>query len=125
MGRWTVPPPTQRTPMWFTPAKSGTPSKPKRRSRIARSSNGGRRATNMKTTLPRLVAGPLVFAALTGAARAQQMPDVVGIRLGMPVREAYAVLQAQYPKVKPDPYSFNLPTIVPPVLRGFSLGFTQ
>ena len=31
---------------------------------------------------------------------AAEMPDILGIQLGMPVRDAYAKLQAQLPKNK-------------------------
>ena len=50
-------------------------------------------------------------------------PDIVGIRLGMPVRQAHTVLQSAYPSKKLDTTAMPLPTIAKPVLDGFSLGF--
>jgi hypothetical protein len=62
-------------------------------------------------------AAPSATAAKTGP------PDIVGIRLGMPVREAYTVLQSAYPSKKLDTTAMPLPTIEKPVLDGFSFGF--
>jgi hypothetical protein len=50
-------------------------------------------------------------------------PDVLGIRLGMPLREAYAVLQAANPNKKLETAASNYPSIDKPVLSMFALGF--
>ncbi len=42
------------------------------------------------------------------------MPDVLGIRLGMPLQEAYAVLQRAYPKNRIDNYPINMPILAKP-----------
>jgi hypothetical protein len=63
-----------------------------------------------------------VFAVLVvftvGTAEAE-MPDILGVQLGMPVRDAYAKLQAQLPKNKIQVESVNLPTIEKPVIASF------
>jgi hypothetical protein len=51
------------------------------------------------------------------------LPDIVGVRIGMPVRQAYMVLQSAYPSKKLDTTSLRYPTIPQPVLDGFSFGF--
>ena len=61
-------------------------------------------------------------ATAKGAAPAGQ-PDIVGLRIGMPVRQAFTILQSDYPAKKLDTTSGRLPTIAQPVLDGFSLGF--
>ncbi len=61
----------------------------------------------------------LMVAVLTVNVAAE-MPDVLGIQLGMPVREAHAKLQAQLPKSKIQIMSDTLPTIDKPVIKSFS-----
>jgi hypothetical protein len=61
----------------------------------------------------------VISAALAGTAAAE-MPDVLGVQLGMPVREAHAKLQAQIPKNKIQVMSDTLPTIDQPVIKSFS-----
>ena len=78
----------------------------------------------MTTSLRGRVCGTLLCACLAGSVEAQQLPDVAGIRLGVPGREGFAVLQAKYPKVKLDTYPLQLPTIDKPILIGFSFGFS-
>jgi hypothetical protein len=51
------------------------------------------------------------------------MPDIVGVRLGMPAREAFAVLQAAYPKTKLATDPLELPIVDKPILNGFSAGY--
>ncbi len=58
----------------------------------------------------------VVFIAGTAAAG---MPDILGIQLGMPAREAYAKLQAQIPKNPIQVTSINLPTIEKQVISSF------
>jgi hypothetical protein len=48
------------------------------------------------------------------------MPDIVGIRLGMPLRDAYTILQTAHPTVKLGMYPIDIPGIEKPVLEGFS-----
>jgi hypothetical protein len=50
-------------------------------------------------------------------------PDVLGIRLGMPLREAYAVLQTANPNKKLETSASKYPSIDKPVLDMFGLGF--
>ena len=59
-------------------------------------------------------------AAPKEAAPAAQSPDIVGIRLGMPLRDAYTILQTAHPTVKLGTYPYPLPGIEKPVLEGFS-----
>jgi len=47
------------------------------------------------------------------------LPDILGIQLGMPAREAHAKLQAQIPKNQIQVTSTNLPTIEKPVIASF------
>ena len=68
--------------------------------------------------------GPLLCTFAAGNVAAQQLPDVAGIRLGMPAREAYAALQAKHPNVKLATDPLQLPTIDKPILNGFSIGFS-
>ena len=78
----------------------------------------------MKTALHLGACGTLLWTCLAGNVAAQQLPDIAGVRLGMPAREGFAALQAKHPKVKLDTYAYPLPTIDKPVLYGFSLGFS-
>ena len=50
-------------------------------------------------------------------------PDVLGIRLGTPLREAYTMLQAANPGKKLETTASNYPSIDKPVLSMFALGF--
>ncbi|HKE61911.1 MAG TPA: hypothetical protein VKB33_05535 [Nitrospira sp.] len=69
------------------------------------------------------VIGAITLAfALTHHAAAEGLPDVLGIQLGMPAREAYAKLQGALPKNKVEVRSINLPTIEKPVILSFSSG---
>jgi len=61
----------------------------------------------------------LLVLHATGAAAAE-MPDILGIQLGMPARDAHAKLQAQLPKNKIQIMSDILPTIDKPVIKSFS-----
>jgi len=66
--------------------------------------------------------GVVAAVALCSAsyASAGGMPDILGIQLGMPAREAHAKLQAALPKNKVQVQSTNLPTIDKPVITSFS-----
>jgi len=48
------------------------------------------------------------------------MPDIIGIRLGMPLRDAYTILQTAHATVKLGMYPITLPGIEKPVMEGFS-----
>ena len=56
---------------------------------------------------------------MTSPAGAEGFPDILGIQLGMSVREAHAKLQAQIPKNQIQVTSTNLPTIEKPVISSF------
>jgi hypothetical protein len=60
-----------------------------------------------------------IVIALASQAAAGGLPDVLGIQLGMPAREAHAKLQAQIPKNQIQVTSANLPTIDKPVIASF------
>jgi hypothetical protein len=62
----------------------------------------------------------MLMVALLTVNAAAEMPDVLGVQLGMPVREAHAKLQAQLPKYKIQVMSDTLPTIDKPVIKTFS-----
>jgi hypothetical protein len=62
----------------------------------------------------------LMLVTMTSQAWADGLPDILGIQLGMPAREAHAKLQAQIPKNKIQVMSDNLPTIDKPVIKSFS-----
>ncbi len=51
-------------------------------------------------------------------------PGIVGVRLGMPLREAFTLLQTEYPAHKLDTAATDLPTIGKPVLNGFAVGLS-
>lgn len=51
-------------------------------------------------------------------------PDIAGIRLGMPLRDAFAGLQAKYPAQKLATEAVRLPPIEKPVLSRFSTGLS-
>ena len=59
-----------------------------------------------------------IAIALASSASAEGLPDILGIQLGMPVREAYAKLQAQIPKNKIQVMSTatTLPRLDKPVI---------
>lgn len=61
-----------------------------------------------------------IVIALASYAAAEGLPDILGIQLGMPARDAHAKLQAQIPKNKMQVMSTNLPTIDKPVITSFS-----
>lgn len=67
-----------------------------------------------------LIGSIAIVVGLTNGAVAGGLPDVLGIQLGMPAREAHAKLQAQIPKNKIQVMSTNLPTIDKPVITTFS-----
>jgi len=48
------------------------------------------------------------------------MPDILGIQLGMPLREAYTKLQADLPKNNLQMGTTNFPTIDKPVIKSFT-----
>jgi hypothetical protein len=56
------------------------------------------------------------------AAVAAGPPDIGGIRLGIPLRDAYTLLQTAHPAAKLGTYPYPLPGIAKPVLEGFSFG---
>ena len=66
------------------------------------------------------VLSSVVMVALYTANAAAEMPDVLGVQLGMPARDAHAKLQAQIPNNKIQVMSDNLPTIDKPVITSFS-----
>src|SRR5262245_42216970 len=69
-----------------------------------------------KAYLGVFAAGALGYASY---ASAEGMPDLLGIQLGMPARDAHAKLQAQIPKNQIQVTSTNLPTIEKPVITTF------
>ena len=64
--------------------------------------------------------GIALVLVLTTGAIAEGMPDILGIQLGMPARDAHAKLQAALPNNKMQIMSDNLPTIDKPVIKSFS-----
>jgi len=66
-----------------------------------------------------IILGTAMVIALSGHGEAAGLPDVLGIQLGMPAREAHAKLQAQLPKNTIQIMSTNLPTIEKPVITSF------
>ena len=74
----------------------------------------------MSTFMKSGIGGIALVLALTGHATAQGMPDILGIPLGMPAREAHAKLQAELPKNRMQIMSDNMPTIDKPVIKSFS-----
>jgi hypothetical protein len=65
------------------------------------------------------VAHAAILITLAGHAAAGGLPDVLGIQLGMPARDAHAKLQAQLPQNNLQVMSTNLPTIEKPVITSF------
>lgn len=78
----------------------------------------------MRNTLQFTARGTLLCTLLAADVSAQQLPDVAGIRLGMPAREGFAALQAKSTKTKLDTYPLQLPTVEKPILIGYSVGFS-
>lgn len=60
-----------------------------------------------------------MIMTLASHAAAEGLPDILGIQLDMPVREAYARLQAQIPKNPINVTTTTLPTIEKPVISSF------
>jgi hypothetical protein len=73
----------------------------------------------MKNQLASVIGGIAVVFALVSYAAAEGLPDILGIQLGMPAREAHAKLQAQIPKNPISVMTTNLPTIEKPVIASF------
>jgi hypothetical protein len=74
----------------------------------------------MNTVLRAVIGGITMTVALTGYATAEGLPDILGVQLGMPARDAYAKLQAEIPKNKVEVASEQLPTLDKPVIRSLS-----
>jgi hypothetical protein len=73
----------------------------------------------MNTTTNSTIAIVALLAVLVNQASAEGLPDILGIQLGMPAREAHAKLQGQFPKNNLQIMSTNLPTIEKPVIASF------
>jgi hypothetical protein len=73
----------------------------------------------MRRTVWPILGVVVMFLVLARTAIAE-MPDILGVQLGMPARDAHAKLQAQIPKNKIQVMSDNLPTIDKPVIKTFS-----
>src|SRR5437867_11933636 len=69
--------------------------------------------------------GFAVLMAINASTAASEMPDILGIQLGMPAREAHAKLHAELPKNNIQVVSTNLPTIEKPVMASFVSAPTQ
>src|SRR5437588_9227657 len=80
---------------------------------------GQTRENNMRRTVWPILGVVVMFLVLAGTVAAE-MPDILGVQLGMPAREAHARLQAQIPKNKIQVMSDTLPTIDKPVIKSFS-----
>jgi len=74
----------------------------------------------MKTVLKSITGSIALLLMLTSLAAGEGLPDVLGIQLGMPARDAYTKLQSQLPKAKIQVDSVNLPTIDKPVMLTFT-----
>jgi hypothetical protein len=74
----------------------------------------------MNTPWKSVIGCIVMVVALAGHAAAEGLPDILGIQLNMPVRDAYAKLEAQLPKNKIQVRSDTLPTLDKPVIRSFS-----
>lgn len=74
----------------------------------------------MKRVLTPVIVGITVVVALISHAATEGMPDILGIQLGMPARDAHAKLQTQLPKNKIQISSDNVPTIDKPVIKAFT-----
>ena len=73
----------------------------------------------MSKVLRSVIVGIAMVIVLTSHSAAAGLPDVLGISLGMPAREAHAKLQGQFPKNNLQVSSINLPTIEKPVITSF------
>ena len=73
----------------------------------------------MNTVQNVMIGSLAVITGFIGHASAAGLPDILGIQLGMPAREAHAKLQAQIPKNQIQVTSTNLPTIEKPVIASF------
>jgi len=73
----------------------------------------------MSKVLKSVIVAIAMVIVVTSHAAAAGLPDVLGISLGMPVREAHAKLQGQFPKNNLQVMSTNLPTIEKPVIASF------
>jgi len=69
--------------------------------------------------------GFAVLMAINASTAAAEVPDILGIQLGMPAREAHAKLQTELPKNKIQVISTNLPTLEEPVMASFVSEPTQ
>ena len=74
----------------------------------------------MSKVLRSVTVGIATIIVLTSHSAAAGLPDVLGIQLGMPARDAHAKLQAQLPKNKIQISSDNVPTIDKPVIKAFT-----
>ena len=74
----------------------------------------------MHVSLGGLIFSMVTVLALSGSAAAEGMPDILGVQLGMPARDAYAKLQAGLPKNKLQVETMTFPTIEKPVTWSFS-----
>src|SRR5262245_61854249 len=66
-----------------------------------------------------LMLGAAIVTSWSGYGEAGGLPDILGIQLGMPAREAHAKLQAQLPKNKIEVQTTNLPTIDKSIITSF------
>ena len=66
------------------------------------------------------ILGVVVMFLVPARTAIAEMPDILGVQLGMPARDAHAKLQAQIPKNKIQVMSDTLPTIDKPVIKSFS-----
>jgi hypothetical protein len=72
-----------------------------------------------------LFGSAVLLLAMTSPARAEGLPDILGIQLGMQVRDAHTRLQTALPKNKIQVQSTNLPTIEKPVIYSLSSAPTE
>ena len=79
----------------------------------------------MNTKIESVIGCMALILVLTSQASAEGLPDILGIQLGMPAREAHAKLQAQLPKNEIQVISTNLPTIDKPVIASFKSATRQ
>jgi hypothetical protein len=73
----------------------------------------------MKVVSVSLIGCVAFLVTLARSAAADGLPDILGIQLGMPVREAYAKLESELPKNVMQTQATTLPTIDKPVLASF------
>jgi hypothetical protein len=79
----------------------------------------------MRLSLRGFIGVFVVLVAINASAATAEMPDILGIQLGMPAREAHAKLQTELPKNKIQVISTNLPTLEKPVMASFVSEPTQ